>query len=97
MIRIVWQGEELVVGRVVLRRDRRAGAYHRPLCEAADRGGLAVADQSADPRPGDFWVGCSPEAGWGDADPARTGWAGLLEVPLALRQLRRGVPAASPN
>lgn len=88
MIRIVWQGDELVVSRVVLPRDRRAGHYHRPLCEAADRGGLAVADESAEPRPGDFWVGCSPDRGWGDTDPALTGWAGSLEVPQALRQLR---------
>ena len=39
-----------------------------------------------DPRPGDFWVGCHPDRGWGHTDPDRVGWASFVEEPEAVHQ-----------
>jgi len=82
-----WQNDSLAVCRLVFgRADGPAlGASVRLL---ASRAGLLTADESATPTPGDFWLGCSPLAGWGTADPAAVGWVCFVEVPLALALLR---------
>ena len=82
MLRIHWQGQQLNVGRLVFRRNR--DSYERSLRDLATHLQLDVGDDSADPKPGDFWVGCHPRAGWGDADPELIGWASIVEVPLAV-------------
>jgi hypothetical protein len=91
MVRLNWQGEELTVRRLVVRSADGPGAAARAPAAAF---GLATADDATDPRPGDFWIGCHPAGGWGDADPTRIGWVSGFEVPVALEALRRGVVGA---
>jgi len=86
VIQLHWKDEDLSVRRLVLRGDSHE-QFSRNLLPLARRTGLTVADESADPAPGDFWVGCHPERGWRGADPARVGWASLVEVPLAVAAL----------
>jgi hypothetical protein len=88
VIQINWQDQVLRVRRLVFRRDRER------RCEAvldglAERFQLEVADDRAEPQPGDFWIGCHPRAGWGDSDPARIGWVSFVEVPLAVGVLEQ--------
>ena len=93
MIRIDWQGQRLDVRRLVFRPGDGA-ALVATLTAAADRHHLEVADDRAEARPGDFWVGCHPRTGWGDADPERVGWASVVEVPVAVEALKRRPAAA---
>jgi hypothetical protein len=72
-------------------------AFDAILDRLAARFHLEVTDDYADPRPGDFWIGCHPRAGWGDADPDRIGWVGLVEVPLAIGVLRRTAAEVEPR
>jgi hypothetical protein len=83
MLRINWQEQPLEVGRLVIHRDQ-GDSYIRKLIELAARLQIEVADEHSNPSPGDFWVGCHPRAGWGDADPNLIGWASVVEVPLAV-------------
>lgn len=95
VIQIQWQdrlltvrrGAALSVRRIVFRsRDEATlGAAVQTIAAAA---GLEVANEHAVPQPGDFWLGCSPRAGWGQTDPDAVGWACSVEVPLALSVLR---------
>lgn len=87
MLRIDWKDQWLAVSRLVFDADD-APSYANQLLSAARRDGLAVADPTALPRPGDFWIGCHPAGGWGDADPDRIGWASLAEVPVAVAAVR---------
>jgi hypothetical protein len=86
VIRVHWQDETLWVRRLVFRPSdwRSAGV---PVEQLAARAGLLIADESATPRAGDFWLGCSPLGGWGDADPAAVGWACFVDAPLAFALL----------
>lgn len=95
MIQVSWQDQLLSVRRLVFRRG------HTFTCDAAldriaARFRLEVADERAAPRPGDFWVGCHPHAGWGGADPDHVGWASIVDVPLAVGALRRAAAALEP-
>jgi len=82
MLRIQWQGQHLDIDRLVFRQNR--DSYERSLSDLASHLRLDVGDDSVDPKPGDFWVGCHPRAGWGDTDPELIGWASVVEVPLAV-------------
>ena len=88
MIRVNWQDQVLNVRRLVFRRGNES-SFDAVLDRLAAGFGLEVAADRAEPRPGDFWIGCHPVRGWGDADPARIGWASLVEVPLAVGILNR--------
>jgi hypothetical protein len=61
VLSIYWQGQQLDIGRLVFQRNR--DSYDKALSDLANRLRLDVGDDSADPRPGDFWVGCHPRAG----------------------------------
>ncbi|QJW98940.1 hypothetical protein [Frigoriglobus tundricola] len=96
MIQVHWQDQLLDVRRLVFRRgfapafdavlDRVAGLFH-----------LDVADDRAEPLPGDFWIGCHPRGGWGNADPNLTGWASIIDAPAAVSVLRRTAARAAPS
>ena len=86
MIRVNWQNEILAVRRIVLRTDSFAD-YRANLIPLSQRLGLELADDNSLPQPGDFWIGCHPVRGWGDADPALIGWACTVEVPVAVHAL----------
>ncbi|MCE9561364.1 MAG: hypothetical protein K8U57_04860 [Planctomycetes bacterium] len=107
MIQIQWQDRLLTPRRLVKLTVRRlvfrasdwpvGGSFVRNLAEQA---GLEIADEYATPTPGDFWLGCSPRSGWGQADPDTIGWACSVEVVLALSILRRtceGRPGSDPG
>jgi hypothetical protein len=83
VIQVNWQAQVLNVRRLVFRRGNEF-SFDAVLDRLAAGFYLEVADGRAEPRSGDFWIGCHPRAGWGDADPARIGWASLVEVPLAV-------------
>jgi hypothetical protein len=86
VIRVRWQDEALWVRRLVFRpSDWRAAGV--PIDRLAAHAGLLTADESAVPRPGDFWLGCSPLGGWADADPSAVGWACFVDAPLAFALL----------
>lgn len=87
MVRLTWDNEVLDVRRVVIRRGL-PGAFERAVRGVAERLGLAVARPDAAPRPGDYWLGCSPDAGWADADPSVVGWVSPLDVETGLALLR---------
>jgi hypothetical protein len=87
VIQVNWQGQQLDVRRLILRRGYR-DSYETALLVLAEGLRLTVADDASDPQPGDFWIGCHPRAGWGGADPGRIGWASIVEVPIAVRLLR---------
>ncbi|MBP3956047.1 hypothetical protein J8F10_12215 [Gemmata sp. G18] len=96
MIQVTWQDEGLDVTRLVYGDDC---PFRATLDRIAARFALDVADDRTSPRPGDFWIGCHPRAGWGTADANLIGWAGLVDVPQAVSALRRAtaelVPAGS--
>ncbi len=93
MIHVNWQDQWLDVRRLVFRRGHE-DTFDAALDRLAARFRLEVTDDGSDPRPGDFWIGCHPRSGWGDADPERIGWASLVEVPLALGVLNSTAAAA---
>lgn len=95
MIRLTWDDIPLDVQRLVVRRDLPA-FYLREVRRVALRHGLFVVSPEAMPQPGDFWLGCSPEKGWGDADPQTVGWANLFELETALEALRDVAEARRP-
>jgi hypothetical protein len=88
VIHVYWQDQLLDVRRLVFRRGHEV-TFDATLDQLASQFGLAVTDDGADPRPGDFWIGCHPRSGWGAADPERIGWASVVEVPLAVGVLNR--------
>ncbi len=83
MIHVYWQDQWLDVQRLVFDRGQEA-AFDAVLDRLARLFGLDVTDDRADPRPGDFWIGCHPRRGWGEADPAQIGWASLVESRAAV-------------
>ena len=87
MNRIRWQDESFELRRVVIRRDLPA-AFGDRLRVLADALSVPVAGHDTCPADGDVWVGCSPEAGWGNADPHAVGWFSPVEVPVAIDVLR---------
>lgn len=87
MVRLTLDDVVLEVRRVVVGRDLPR-AFQWAACGLAARLGLPVARPDAAPRPGDYWLGCSPDAGWGDADPAVVGWVGPLDIETGLARLR---------
>jgi hypothetical protein len=87
MVRLTWENEVLDVRRLVARPDLPR-AYARAVADLAARLGLAVATPAARPRPGDFWLGCSPDGGWADADPSTVGWVSPFDIDAGLALLR---------
>ncbi len=88
MIQVNWQDQWLDVRRLVFRRGHER-AFDAALDGLAARFRLEVAGDQTEPHPGDFWIGCHPRTGWGNANPELIGWASLVEVPLALGVLKR--------
>jgi hypothetical protein len=86
MIRIKWDDAPLIVQRVVVRTDL-SPRYQARLRRTAVRHGLFIVSPAATPQPGDFWLGCTPDGGWGDADPRTVGWAGVFDLDSALDAL----------
>ncbi len=95
MIQIQWadrllssrQNVKLKVQRIVFRASD--WAMVGPIVQRiADDAGIEIANEHATPTPGDFWLGCSPRLGWGEADPDTMGWACSVEVSLAISVLR---------
>lgn len=95
-MRIDWKDQWLAVARLLFESGDN-GYYSRLLTAAARRVGLAVAEPTVEPRPGDFWIGCHPAGGWGDADPERVGWASFVEVPIAVAAVRGELRTAQRN
>lgn len=95
MFQVHWQDQLLNVRRLVFRRGLEQ-AFDAVLDRLAERFHLDVADDRAEPLPGDFWIGCHPRGGWGNADPNLTGWASLIEAALAINVLRRAAAWAEP-
>ena len=93
MIHVSWQDQLLNVTRLIFQCGPGC-TFGAVLERLASRLDLGTADDRTDPRPGDFWVGCHPRAGWGDADPELTGWASLVDVPLVVDLLRRTAAGA---
>jgi hypothetical protein len=93
MVRIHWQGQALIVRRIVLGRPTVEGGSGEALRRIAGRGDLVVAAEATEPQEGDFWVGCQPEKGWGEIDFQRIGWANGPETALALAILRGAAKA----
>lgn len=91
MLHIHWQNQRLQISRLVFRRES-GSSFDGILDSLAARFRLQVADERAEPHPGDFWIGCLPRAGWGHVDTSLIGWASLLEVPLAVGLLRQSNP-----
>jgi hypothetical protein len=91
MIRITWQDISFEVTRLIVS-EGLGEAFRAALDPVVERFGLVVADESAEPRPGDFWIGCSPRGGWQDADPGRTAWASGVEVREAIVCLSVSLP-----
>ena len=87
MLTLNWKGEQLQVRRLLIHSDTTP-EFARRLAPIARRNSLDVGDETSVPQAGDFWVGCNPIGGWGDADPAQVGWASLVEVPVAIAQLQ---------
>ncbi|MBN9518932.1 hypothetical protein J0H58_10505 [bacterium] len=94
MIRFWWENEVRAVRRVVIRRDLPAG-FTGSVRGLAGRLGLSVVLPDAAPRPGDLWLGCSPDADWQVADPRAVTWVALPDIEDALAALRDRVPAAA--
>lgn len=90
MYRIRWQDESFELRRVVIRCDLPA-VFGNRLRMLADALNVPVAGHETCPVDGDVWVGCSPERGWGDADPHTVGWFSPVEVPIAIDVLRDAV------
>jgi hypothetical protein len=88
MIRLNWHDQPLRVGRLVYRNESEL-TFGATLDRLAALLRLDVADDRAEPRPGDFWIGCHPRTGWGGADPEQIGWASLVDVPQAIGVLNR--------
>jgi hypothetical protein len=86
MIRIHWQDEDVTVKRFILRADN-SDHYTTAIADLAHRHDVGLADDSTEPAPGDFWLGCHPAKGWGDADATQIGWASIVEVPVAVAAL----------
>lgn len=86
MIRVTWDDSPLDVQRLVVRRDLPP-RYLAAVRRIAMRHGLFVVTPAAVPQPGDFWLGCSPVDGWGDADTHTIGWAGLFDLEAGLEAL----------
>ena len=89
MIRVTWDDAPLDVQRLVVHRElpRR---YLSAVRRLALRHGLFVVTSGARPQPGDFWLGCSPDGGWGDADPRAVGWVGVFDLEVGLAALGAG-------
>jgi len=86
MIRITWDNAPLDVQRLVVHPDLSPW-YLAGVRRLALRHGLFVVSPAARPQPGDFWLGCMPDDGWGDADPRHVGWAGLFDLEAGLEAL----------
>lgn len=86
MIRIDWDDHSLDVQRLVVRRELSPTLLAR-LRRIAVRGGLFIVSPAAVPQAGDFWLGCTPEGGWGDADASEVGWAGVFSLDDAVDAL----------
>lgn len=91
MVKIQWQDVSYQVSRIVVADDVRE-QYRNALIPVVERFGLELANDCATPRAGDFWIGCSPQGGWGNADPFLTAWASSLEIRHALFSLNVTLP-----
>ncbi|MFO0937595.1 MAG: hypothetical protein U0798_13890 [Gemmataceae bacterium] len=91
MVRINWQDVSYDVVRIVMSRDARK-QFESCMANITHRYGLQFATESAVPAPGDFWIGCSPDQGWGDADPYRVAWASSFEIREAFAALNAVFP-----
>lgn len=86
MIQIEWEGASLDVQRLVVRQ-HLSPKYLGQLRRVAVRHGLFIVLPGATPQPGDFWLGCMPDDGWGGTDPHLVGCAGLFDLEAALTAL----------
>jgi hypothetical protein len=93
MVRIHWQGQALLVRRIVLGGAAADGGLGEALRHVAALGDVVVATDVAEPEKGDFWVACQPEKGWKELGPEQLGWASGPEAALALAILRNAAPA----
>ena len=89
MLTVNWQGNVIDVERLVFRNDLLA-PWRSLLAGWAAEFHLAVADETAPVRQGDFWLGCQPERGWGNHRDA-VAWVGGLTLPVAIAQLKTAV------
>lgn len=94
MIRLNWKQEDLSIRRLVIPAHSLAG-YLNSLLPVARFLDVDIADETVEPRPNDFWLGCSPQRGWGDADPSVVGWASIVEVPIAVKLILALAPRPS--
>jgi hypothetical protein len=83
MVRLIWDDKSHNILRLVIRRDLPPPRDWAARL-VAWRLGLPVATADAVPQPGDFWLACSPDAGWGQADAESVGWASPAEFDSAL-------------
>jgi hypothetical protein len=83
MLRLFWQGQNLNVNRLIYRRGL-GSQFDDAISAIASRLQIALGDDDSEPRPGDFWIGCHPRTGWGEADPLQIGWASIIETPLVI-------------
>jgi hypothetical protein len=88
MLRINWQNQNLDVQRLIIRPGDWP-AHGASLVTLANQAGVSIADERVDPQAGDFWLGIYPRSGWGNTDPAKIGWASIVEAPLAAEVLRQ--------
>jgi len=72
---VAWNAEILLVERLILPLGTLPSDYRHALQELAGRIPLATADESTEPRPGDFWLGVDPSG--------RTSWRRLKNVGYA--------------
>jgi hypothetical protein len=86
MVRIEWDQRERDVNRLVVRRGLPSDLLAE-VRRVALAGGLFIVTSEATPQPGDFWIGCSPDNGWGEADPEMVAWAGVFDLEAALDTL----------
>lgn len=92
MIRIEWFGGELEVRWLVLGRAIQGLMGETLRWQAAVRG-VEVADESVEPRAGDFWIWALPRRGWGGLRPGQVGWVRGSEIYLALARMQWAKPA----
>lgn len=86
MIQLNWQGEAFAVQRLAVHPDLSPKLL-RAIRQVALRCGLFIVSPGATPQPGDFWLGCMPDGGWGDTDPHLVGWVGWFDLEEAVEAL----------
>lgn len=94
MVQLTWENEILHVRRIVVRRDLPR-SYRWAVRRIAEQLELPLVLPDVLPRAGDFWLGCSPDSGWGDADPSTVGWVSPFDIDVGLKLLSATVEHTS--